>query len=59
VVPHPAHREEELRILGIALDLLAQVPDVDVDGARVARIIVRLNTRPGLRARIERISNST
>ena len=36
MIPHAAHGEEELRILWIALDLLAQVSDVDVDGARVA-----------------------
>src|SRR3954454_12890511 len=36
VVPHAAHGEEELRILRIALHLLAQMADVDVDRAWVA-----------------------
>src|SRR6478672_13333658 len=35
-VADAAHREEELGLLGVALQLLPQVPDVDVDGARVA-----------------------
>src|SRR4051794_31357082 len=35
-VADPAHGEEVLRLLGVALDLLAQVADVDVDRARVA-----------------------
>src|SRR5689334_24961513 len=35
-VADAAHSEEELRLLGVALELLAQVADVDVDGARVA-----------------------
>ncbi len=35
-VADAAHGEEELGLLRVALDLLAQVADVDVDGARVA-----------------------
>ena len=35
-VADAAHGEEELGLLRVALELLAQVPDVDVDGARVA-----------------------
>src|SRR4051794_870751 len=35
-VADPAHGEDELRLLGIGLELLAQVPDVHVDRARVA-----------------------
>ena len=35
-VADAAHGEEELGLLGVALELLAQVADVDVDGARVA-----------------------
>ena len=27
------HRQDQLRVLGIALDLLAQMPNVDVDRA--------------------------
>src|SRR3954470_12841743 len=35
-VADAAHREDVLRLLGVRLELLAQVADVDVDGARVA-----------------------
>src|SRR5258705_14021379 len=35
-VAHPAHGEDVLRLLGVTLELLAQVPDVDVDRPRVA-----------------------
>src|SRR3954454_13905293 len=35
-VADPAHGEEVLRLLGVALELLAQVADVDVDRPRVA-----------------------
>ena len=35
-VADAAHREEVLRLLGVELELLAQVADVDVDRARVA-----------------------
>src|SRR6186997_2537146 len=35
-VADPAHGEQVLRLLRVLLQLLAQVADVDVDGARVA-----------------------
>src|SRR6478609_9506293 len=35
-VADSAHGEDVLRLLGVALELLAQVPDVDVDRAGVA-----------------------
>src|SRR6201989_1435361 len=35
-VADPAHGEQVLRVLRVALELLAQVADVDVDRARVA-----------------------
>ena len=35
-VPHPTNRDDELGVLRIALDLLAEVRDVDVAGADVA-----------------------
>src|SRR5918994_1679842 len=35
-VADAADREDEVGLLGVALDLLAQVADVDVDRARVA-----------------------
>src|SRR4051812_3773565 len=35
-VSDAAHREQVLRLLRIGLDLLPQMADVDVDGARVA-----------------------
>src|SRR3954462_6993314 len=35
-VPRPAHREDQAWLLGLLLELLAQVADVDVDRARVA-----------------------
>src|SRR3954447_10333232 len=44
-VAHSPHREDELRLLGVALELLAQVPDVHVDGARIA--IGRVAPDPG------------
>ena len=57
-VAHAAHGEDVLRVLGVDLELLAQVADVDVDGARVAvapsrptravSSMSRVNTRPGL-----------
>src|ERR687898_2528620 len=34
-IADPAHREQVLGLLGIALELLAKVPDVDVDRARI------------------------
>src|SRR6266516_2386464 len=36
LVADAAHREEELGLLRVALELLAQVADVDVDRARIA-----------------------
>src|SRR3954453_13098184 len=44
-VAHSPHREDVLGLLGVALELLAQVPDVHVDGARVA--IGRVSPDPG------------
>src|SRR5437762_8262628 len=35
-VAHAAHGEDVLRLLGVALELLAQMANVHVDGARVA-----------------------
>src|SRR5437763_14819819 len=35
-VPHAADREDQLGLLGVGFDLLAEVADVDVDRARVA-----------------------
>src|SRR5205085_12067621 len=36
VIPHATHREEELRLLRVPLELLAQVANVHVDGPRIA-----------------------
>src|SRR2546423_13862926 len=35
-IPDASHGEQVLGVLGVALDLLAQVADVDVDRARIA-----------------------
>src|SRR5258708_37441718 len=40
LVPHAVHGQEELRVGGTRLDLLAQLGDVNVDGARQRRLVV-------------------
>src|SRR3954451_20418508 len=44
-IAHAAHREDVVGLLGVRLELLAQMADVDVDGARVA--IGRVAPHPG------------